>query len=149
MLVMFNILTQELQMRVIEVAEEVYRELQRRAEPFVDTPEDVIRRLLELDSQSAPTAPAQTGEADLVSHAGRVPHGAQLRATYKGREFTAEVLNGRVIWNGRAFDTLSSAAVGVIQSTGTKRGTENGWRFWQVREHQSAEWKPATEYQRR
>lgn len=144
-----NILTPERQMRVIEVSDEVYRELQRRAEPFVDTPEDVIRRLLEVGAQAPPAAPDPVGEADLVSHAGRVPHGAQLRATYKGREFMAEVLNGRVIWNGRAYDSLSSAAVGVIQSTGTKRPTENGWRFWQVKDGNSTEWKPATEYQRR
>jgi hypothetical protein len=136
-------------MRVIEVSDEVFRELQRRAEPFVDTPEDVIRRLLDIDPQASVQREAATGAADLVSHAGRVPHGATLRATYKGREFSAQVANGRVLWNGKVFDSLSSAAVGVIQSTGARRPTENGWRFWEVKDPVTGEWKRATEYQER
>lgn len=134
-------------MRVIEVSEEVYRELQRRAEPFVDTPEDVIRRLLSIAPERVVEPEVEAGAADLVSHAGRVPHGADLRATYKGREFSAQVVNGRVLWNGRAFDSLSSAAVAVIQSTGTRRPTENGWRFWEVKDRATGEWKRATDYQ--
>lgn len=135
-------------MRVIEVSDETYKELQRRAEPFVDTPEDVIRRLLQLTTRAVVTADSnETPGADLISHTGRVPHGAKLRATYKGRKFQADVLNGRVIWEGRSYDSLSAAAVGVIQSTGTNRPTENGWRFWEVEDPISGEWKPASAYQ--
>src|SRR5437899_1393973 len=33
----------------VRIDEEVYRELQKRAEPFVDTPNSVLRRILDLN----------------------------------------------------------------------------------------------------
>jgi len=44
-------------MPVIRIDEEVYKELQRRAQPFVDTPNSVLRKLLEL-------AESDDGESD-------------------------------------------------------------------------------------
>lgn len=136
-------------MRTIEVSEDVFRELQRRAEPFVDEPDDVIRRLLALAPGEAAREPANATGSDLVSSVGRVPHGASLRATYRGREYYAEVSNGRIIWDGKSYDSLSSAAVGVIQSTGARRPTENGWRFWEVQDPETKGWKEASHYRTR
>ncbi len=134
---------------MIEVSEDVYRGLQALARPFEDEPNDVIRRLLET-SAVQPKERGETGQrpgADLVSHVGRVPHGSRLRARYKGRQYDAQVLDGQVVWEGRRFESLSKAAVGVIQSTGSSRGTENGWRFWEVEDPTTGEWRPATDYQ--
>lgn len=139
-------------MPAIQISDEVYRRLQALAIPFEDKePEDVIRRLLDLAPADKPSTAGLVVDvgADLVSHVGRLPHGARLRARYKGREFEAEIANGRVLWNSRSFDSLSSAAVATIQSTGTKRPTENGWRYWEVEDPDTGEWKPATEYQTR
>ena len=104
----------------------------------------VIARVLEAYMQESnptpqPAAGASSGY-DLVSHVGRVPHGTPLRAKYKGREYHAQVENGRVLLNGRRFDSLSSAAVGVIRSTGSNRPTENGWRVWEAKHPVSDEW---------
>lgn len=137
-------------MRTIEVSEDVYRGLQALARPFEDEPNDVIRRLLDASIVQPKEGERETGQkpgADLVSHVGRVPHGSRLRARYRGREYNAQVLDGQVVWEGRRFESLSKAAVAVIQSTGSSRGTENGWRFWEVEDPKSGEWKPATEYQ--
>ncbi len=136
----------------INVSEETYQKLQERAIPFQDRePEDVIVRLL-LNSGRLTISdlPEQrlVGR-DLVSHAGRIPHGSRLRASYKGIEFDAEISDGQIIWDGHHFDSVSQAAVAVIQSTGSRRPTENGWRFWEVQAPGNCSWVPATRFQNR
>jgi hypothetical protein len=123
----------------ISLSDETYRKLERLARPFHDsTEEDVIRRLADsalagLNGTPLPTAPSTSSMArrDLVSHKGIVPHGTILKARYKGAEYEAEVRDGKVRWNNRSYSSLSAAAVAVIRSTGSNRGTEDGWRFWQ------------------
>jgi len=49
---------------------------------------------------------------------------------YKGIEFTAEaVAGGKIRFRGRSYKSLSQAAIVAIQSTGSKRKTENGWKW--------------------
>jgi len=127
-------------MRAIDLADELYERLQQHGVPFEDTPADVISRALDaLDAAEGPTPEVPewerklrqiTAGVDLVSHVGRVPHGTQLMAVYKGKEYHADVRNGQVIWNGQPFPSLSAAAVAVIRSSGSSRATEDGWRFW-------------------
>ena len=150
-------------MPTIDLPDDLYRRLQRHAVPFEDGPADVVARALDaLDnrpsSERESTSVAEDGEiedwkqklieitsSDLVSFAGRVPHGTQLRAFYKGSEYRAEVAAGSVSWNGRRFPSLSQAAIAVIQSTGSHRPTENGWRFWEFYDEASDEWRALTE----
>lgn len=138
-------------MPTIHISEETYRRLQELAVPFQDRePEDVIRRLLSRTEVELPEdRPEGNQQRDLVSYAGRIPHGSKLRASYKGIEFEAEIHDATVLWNGREFDSVSSAAVAVIQSTGSPRPTENGWRFWEVRPPNSEEWFPGTHFRNR
>lgn len=142
-------------MPTVPISDETYRRLQSLAIPFEDKEvEDVIVRLLNQEKEGRPPSGTQgngvevnlnTQPSDLVSHVGSVPHGSLLRATYKGREYQAEINDGRVVWNGQRFRSLSEAAVAVIQSTGSKRPTENGWRFWEVRLPGTAKWRPGTD----
>lgn len=133
----------------IEISNDTFNRLKALAEPFVDKPEDVIRRLLNGAKPSAPTATEGNRDSgsDLVSSAGRVPHGTRLKANYRGQEYQAEVKNGGIEWNGSSYSSISAAAVAVIQSTGSKRPTENGWRFWNYYDESKREWRPLTELQ--
>jgi hypothetical protein len=121
--------------------------IEDRAVPFQDKePEDVIKRLLDkTETDDLPSTASATAPADLVARGGRIPHGSKLRATYKGAEYEAVVDDGKIVWNGRRFESLSKAAVAVIQSTGTNRETENGWRFWEVQLPGSSLWQTAQE----
>lgn len=141
--------------QTIQVSDQTYALLQALARPFEDTkPEDVIVRLIREVSDPSKAEPvvrdrdsSRLGGRPLSSHSGSIPHGARLRATYKGQEYVAEVRDGYVIWNDTSYTSISAAAIGVIQSTGSHRGTENGWRFWEVQQDDGS-WVPATEYQR-
>ena len=136
-------------MPTIEVSPEIYRRLQAIARPFEERePNDVIARVLnDLDAVAAPPKNGEvSARGDLVSHVGSIPHGSRLRARYKGREFLATVENGRVVLNGRTYESLSKAAVAVIRSTGSNRPTENGWRFWEVQDPSGRTWHSAEKH---
>jgi Restriction Enzyme Adenine Methylase Associated/GIY-YIG catalytic domain len=70
------------------------------------------------------TAPHKAPKG-LVLHKLLAP-GAQIKATYKGKEILATIdEQGKILLNGKLFNSPSSAGVAVID-----RSTVNGWRFW-------------------
>ena len=152
-------------MHTIDLGDDLYRRLQKHAVAWEDAPADVIARALDAldrsETGSGKPRPEQAdeevpewqrklkeiiaGDADLVSHTGRVPHGTKLMARYRGKEFHAIIDDGWVVWDDQRYPSLSQAAVAVIQSTGSRRPTENGWRFWEYLDEASAEWKPLSD----
>lgn len=130
-------------MPTMKVSEETLRRIDDHAIPYEDNSrEDVIKRLLAKAENDRNGRGGHTeSPADLVTRAGRIPHGSDLRATYKGKEYHARVDDGSIVWNGRRFGSPSKAAVAVIRSTGSDRTTENGWRFWEIRLPNQEEWK--------
>ena len=134
----------------INISEETLDRLKEIAIPFEDKEEeDVIKRLLDKESENKHGEPKSNlnNGRDLKSHSGRIPHGSELKAVYKGQEYFAEIDDGKVSWNGKKYSSVSKAAVAVIQSTGSKRTTENGWRFWEVKEPGNNKWKSGLKYQ--
>jgi hypothetical protein len=131
----------------IDVTDEVYKELQKLAQPFVDTPNEVILRLLKMKTtEPGKSSPSQNnGSCDLVTKGGTVLAGTKLQAAYKRRTYSAEIIDGKVVWNGNRYPSLSDAAVAVIKSTGSGRTTEDGWRFWKYLDKATNEWKALTE----
>lgn len=79
--------------RKIEVDEEVFASLQARAEPLVDMPNDVLRRLLRLDA-AKPTA----GKSRRPAGAKRAPAGALLPE----REYEIPLLQSILEFGGAA-----------------------------------------------
>ncbi|MBA7492002.1 hypothetical protein ES702_02551 [subsurface metagenome] len=68
--------------------------------------------------------------------------GLKLHKEYNGKMYTAEVVKGEKIKvGGKTYNSPSSAAVAVIQSTGSKRKTEDGWRFWKYKDPKTGEEK--------
>jgi hypothetical protein len=142
----------------VQISDELFKRAQRHAVPLIDTVEDVFNRALDaLESGNghtpsksiAPLPPGPSaGSSDLVSYVGRVPHGTELRMNYKGTEYLAEVKDGKVIWNGRSYKSVSDAAVAVIRSTGSDRPTEDGWRVWQAKDSHGR-WTPLVDLRER
>lgn len=71
-----------------------------------------------------------------------LPRGMKLQKTYKGKKFIAEVIEDQKIrFNGEIYNSVSRAAVAAIRSTGSKRTTEDGWRWWTYTDPESGEQK--------
>ena len=135
-------------MHQIEITEQNYRRLQAFAKPFEETVNDAIGKTLDIAehilSGESPIPPGGgRNNMDLITTYGPIPHKLKLRTHYKGAEYHAEINNGSVEFAGNRFPSLSKAAVAVIQSTGSNRPTENGWRFWQYYNPVSEQWQSA------
>lgn len=66
---------------------------------------------------------------------GILPEGLKIHKEYKNIRLEAEIIeNNKIIFNGKIYNSPSSAAVAAIQSTGSKRSTEDGWRFWKYKD---------------
>lgn len=137
----------------ITLSDATLARLKAYAEPLTDTADDAVRRVLDI----AENAELKTGSItvprpgrDLVAIGGRIPHGTRLRAKYKGKEYQARVQDGQFIWDGDGYSSPTEAAIAVIQSTGSKRNTENGWRFWsEYFDRDEQRWVPTRELRRK
>jgi hypothetical protein len=115
-------------MHKIEVDDEIFALLQREAEPFVDTPNDVLRRrLLANDSRTRPSQrQRRKGPLAGLIAAGYVAGGDEIsfHEKRKGQTHLGEILpDGWVRANGKDYDRMSP-------SLGESVGYQiNGW-FW-------------------
>ncbi|MEV4427726.1 hypothetical protein AB0K23_20500 [Streptomyces sp. NPDC049602] len=111
----------------ITVDAEVFERLQREAQPLIDTPNSVLRRLLALDS----TAVRPGALAPLLA-AGRLQPEQQLiwRRRNLGQEYRAHVTTeGHLrLDDGRLCDSPSGACDAVAHSK------VNGWDAWHTDE---------------
>ncbi|GAB3799058.1 restriction system modified-DNA reader domain-containing protein [Micromonospora zhanjiangensis] len=125
--------------RTIEVDDEVFTFLQQHCEPLVDTPNDVLRRLLlsgdseESPKKSAPTVrrlPRRPGALLPLINAGVLTPGDVLRHEQPRRRMVHEATVTPQGWlelaDGRSFSTPSRA---LAEQTGT---TINGWFYVHV-----------------
>ena len=63
------------------------------------------------------------------------PVGLKIYKKYKNIRLEAEIIeNNKIKFNGKIYNSPSSAAVAAIQSAGSKRPTEDGWRFWKYKD---------------
>jgi hypothetical protein len=114
-------------MPTIRIDDDVYDWLQRRAKPFVDTPNSVLRRELGIVGAAQPIPlRGPVGELDALVRAGLLTTGEELVWQRRGGNHRAVVTadGGLELDDGRTFDTPSGAARALA-------GYEvNGWRSW-------------------
>jgi hypothetical protein len=131
----------EVAMPTIEIDFQVFKELTMLRATEVVTYNDVLRSLLELppapESSSGSVVGANTPTADAlawVSKGVSFPSGTVFKANYKGAAYTAKVQGGKLLLNGKAYDSLSAAGIAVT------KGNVNGWRFWQCKRPCDSAW---------
>lgn len=133
--------------RAILIDLEVHKRVEADRRTFAESPNDIVRRLLGL----APGEPVQAeqppldrpGPRDLVVKAVRFPEGASLRMAHKGKTTFAEIGDGAIWVNGKAYKSPSAAAIAVA-------GTSvNGWRLWEMKLPGEERWIPIDALRRR
>ena len=115
--------------RKIDVDDEVFETLQDRAVPLVDTPNDVLRRILSLGEPTERPAD-RPGDLSALLDAGQLIAGDQLEhhQPRKRRTFTAEVTSDGYIQlpDGQRFRAPSPALKACVGND------VNGWDHWKV-----------------
>lgn len=120
-------------MAKIEVDFDVFKELTNRRQTESMSENDALRALLALP-------PANTDAPQVTRRAWTwkgvsLPDGTQLRAEYKGRAYTAEVIDGSWTQDGKTYASPSAAAYAITGSG------VNGWGFWSVKRPGDSAWK--------
>lgn len=121
----------------IDVSFSTFKALTALRESENDSVDDVIVRLLghPIDASNLRNNVFQMLAEGLFIGGVLFPNGTQFRAQYKGRQFTASIVDG--IWtdaDGMPRNSPSEAA-SAISNTNV-----NGWRFWEAHLPNSNEW---------
>ncbi|RME35463.1 MAG: DUF2924 domain-containing protein [Gammaproteobacteria bacterium] len=135
-------------MYTIEVDFEVFKELTLRRPREEVSYNDVIRELLGLSpAQRKDIAPLREALVDALACAPSAtegwttkgvsfPPGTEFRAVYKGETYHARVEEGRLVLDGKGYDSASAAAMAI-----TGGSPVNGWRFWECRLPGHQDWQ--------
>lgn len=118
-------------MEVIECDFEVWQALTARRKSREHSLNDVLREMLVLPMTST------TAEDDGPGWTWKgvnLPNGTELRAEYKGREYTAKIVRNEWIQDGKVMNSPSQAAFHITD------GGVNGWIFWQAKTPNRGDW---------
>jgi hypothetical protein len=115
-------------MQAIEVDFDVYKALTLKRRSERETYNDVLRTVLGLPPiVITDQANPRESDGDWVTKGVHFPKGTEFRATYKGRDYHAEVKDGALHLNGKAYNFPSPAAHSITGNS------INGWTFWECR----------------
>lgn len=118
-------------MEVIECDFEVWQALTARRKSREHSLNDVLREMLVLPTTSTTV---EGDEPGWTWKGVNLPNGTELRAEYKGREYTAKILRNEWIQDGKVMSSPSHAASHITD------GGVNGWIFWQARTPNRKDW---------
>lgn len=119
----------------IRVDDEVWGELQKRAAPFVDTPNDVLRRLLRLND----TVSAQSSVASMESTAA-----TQVQSrTVPGHEYRKPILEYLVASGGRG------AAHDILEAVEQKMKPRLTQKDYELLRYGQIRWRTNAMYERK
>ena len=132
-------------MQSIEIDFEVFKALTALRRSESHTYNQVIRDLLDLGTSHPAAFSGLEGMGEAIektmlggfeSRGLFLPNGTQLRATHKGKGYSASIRGGQwVAENGQKFTSPSAAASAITQNN------VNGWRFWQAKRPSDSEWR--------
>jgi hypothetical protein len=130
-------------LRPIEIDWDIYKAIEVERRDFDEPQFLALRRLLGLPEQKAD--PNQIAEARIEKElsVGRswyedgvqVPHGsdARMRYDYNRQIYEGKFLDGRLVVNGKSYDSLSRAANSLARTKAGSKTQLNGWKYWEVR----------------
>ena len=130
-------------MYTLEVDFDVYKAIFSRRSNESVTENDVLRELLDLGEEVKEPQQLQTLQSHLpletrdnwLTKGVSFPAGTEFRSTYKGQLYTGRVQAGALVVNDKRFESPSSAAVAITESS------VNGWRFWECKMPGKSTWQ--------
>ena len=133
------------EMRTIEIDFDVHKLIETKRTSFSETPNMVLRRLLEIEKHGEST---QIDKPPLPS--GRpwsgkgvtLPHGTEVRMEYNGQLHNGRIMDGQWVVEGKKSISPSRAASYAGITKGGRNPSLNGWIYWQVKRPSDLDWIP-------
>jgi hypothetical protein len=135
---------QELQR--IDIDWDIHKMIEAERSSFDEPPYVALRRLLKLPAPkpATTTEKREAGPGLPWVHDGvTVPHGSLARMEYlRGSQvYEGQFLNGKLVVNGVAFDTLSAAADALAVTKKGSKPSLNGWNYWKAKFPGETKWR--------
>ncbi|HCY54874.1 MAG TPA: hypothetical protein DF715_04900 [Oceanicaulis sp.] len=137
------------EMKSIEIDFEVHQRIEAARKGFGETPNTVLRRLLEIDRPGRATPPPGPAQALGLSKReprpwfGKgvtLPHGTLVRMDYNGRVHSGQIDDGGWLVEGKRFKSPSGAASGIAVTGRGDKTRLDGWKYWSVKLPASDVW---------
>ena len=133
----------------IEIDWDIHKLIEAERKGFDELPYLALRRLLGLHEQSlseVPSVPVRPEDLSGIAWAEdgvRVPHGSLARMKYEyGRQkYEGKFLDGKLVADGRQFDTLSQAASSLALTKIGGKTQLNGWLYWEAQFPGETKWR--------
>lgn len=139
-----------MKLATIEIDFDIHQRIEGERRSFDEPPYLALRRLLNLP---APTEAGKDNEDSSTD--GRpwreglveVPHGSFARMSYqRGKQiFEGRFWDGKLVVDGRPFDTLSAAASALAVTKGGDHPNLNGWNYWEAKLPGETRWRSLAE----
>lgn len=128
-------------LRTIEIDFEVHKRIELERRSFAETPNAVLRRLLNIGGEQAASesAPPSSGRP-WAGKGVTLPHGTELRMEYNGRVHTGVIRDGTWAVEGGEYKSPSAAAGGVARTKDGNRTSLDGWIYWQAKRPGETQW---------
>jgi hypothetical protein len=122
-----------MEFRSIEIDFDVHQRIELARAGFSDTPNAVLRRLLGIDAPEVEATPIPRTGRNWFDRGVLLPHGTELRMSYRGRTYEGIIDDGQWLVDGRTYSSPSAAAGGCAVTKSGSHPSLNGWNYWQVR----------------
>ena len=135
--------------RMIEIDFDVHRRIEAERQGFHESPNDVLRRLLDMGKSPNEQRHAEASAPGAWSGKGvTLPAGTEIRMTYRRQRYFGRIENGQWWVAGHSYASPSAAASKTARTRQGKPTVLDGWRYWQVRRPGDAEWTPLRDLKR-
>ena len=128
------------QLRTIEIDFDVHKKIEAERSSFADTPNSVLRRMLQIDRPSDSQPTSQLGGRSWAGKGVDLPHGTELKMEYNGRVYAGHIADGRWVVENKIFNSPSAAAGGVALTKDGQLTKLDGWIYWQVKRPRDSSW---------
>jgi hypothetical protein len=134
------------QLQRIEVDWDIHKLIETERRSFDEPPYIALRRLLKLPELKAASVPESRSFGTGIPWTDdgvTVPHGSLARMEYdRGAQvYEGQFLNGKLVVNRQAFDSLSAAANALAVTKDGKKTSLNGWNYWKAQFPGETKWR--------
>ena len=129
--------------QIIEIDFDVHKKIEAERKGFSDSPNDILRRLLDLGEASKPSSqisPQTNGGRAWQGKTVSLPHGTQVRMKYNGTQYKGLIDDGQWLVEGERYGSPSAAAGGVAVTKSGNKTSLDGWIYWEVLKPGESQW---------
>ncbi len=125
--------------QTIEIDFDVHKRIELERQSFAESPNAVLRRLLNIGGTSSPVSTVTLGRP-WAGKGVTLPDGTELRMEYNGRVHAGIIQDGVWMVEGGQYKSPSAAAGGVARTKDGKKTNLDGWTYWQVKRPEDVNW---------